>query len=117
MTHIRAAIAGTAMLAAITSAAAHHGWDSYETSRPVTVEGFILTSTFEDPHATIGVKGADKIWIVTLAPIASMIERGVRADVIAVGKKVSAYGYPSKVEMNEMRAERISVDGKTYELR
>jgi len=30
---------------------------------------------------------------------------------------VSAYGYPSTVEMNEMRAERITVDGKTYELR
>ena len=46
-----------------------------------------------------------------------MIERGVKADLVAVGKKVSAYGYPSKIEMNEMRAERISMDGKTYELR
>lgn len=117
MTHIRAAIAGIAMLAVMTGAAAQRDWESYDTGRPVTVEGFILTSVFEDPHATIAVKGADKIWTVTLAPVASMIERGVRADVIAVGKKVSAYGYPSKVEMNEMRAERISVDGKTYEMR
>ena len=46
-----------------------------------------------------------------------MIARGALADVVAVGKTVSVYGYPSTVEMNEMRAERISVDGKTYELR
>ena len=34
-----------------------------------------------------------------------------------VGKTVSAYGYPSTVEKDEMRAERITVDGKTYEMR
>lgn len=108
-----------ASIVALTSAAAfaQRGWDSYDSGHPVTVEGPILVSTFEDPQATISVKGADKIWTVTLAPISQMIERGLKADVVAVGKKVSAYGYPSKIEMNEMRAERISMDGKTYELR
>jgi hypothetical protein len=118
MTFTRAAIAGVAMLAATTMAAvAHHGWGSYDASKPVTVEGPIITSTFENPHATIAVKGADKIWTVTLAPTSRMVARGAQADVVAVGKTVSVYGYPSTVEMNEMRAERISVDGKTYELR
>jgi hypothetical protein len=37
--------------------------------------------------------------------------------VVAVGKMVSAYGYASTVEKDEMRAERITVDGKTYEMR
>jgi hypothetical protein len=37
--------------------------------------------------------------------------------VIAVGKNVSAYGYASTVEKDEMRAERITIEGKTYELR
>ncbi|MGL4263849.1 MAG: hypothetical protein ACRCV5_06765 [Afipia sp.] len=108
-----------ASIVALTSAAAfaQRGWESYDAGHPVTVEGSILVSTFEDPQATISVKGADKIWTVTLAPVSQMIERGVKADLVAVGKKVSAYGYPSKIEMNEMRAERISMDGKTYELR
>lgn len=118
MKPVRIAIAGLSMLALTTGfAAAHHGWGSYDASKPVTVEGSILTSTFENPHATIAVKGADKIWTVTLAPTSRMIARGAAADVVAVGKKVSVYGYPSTVEMNEMRAERITVDGKTYELR
>lgn len=118
MKHARVAIAGFSILAVTTVAAvAHHGWGSYEASKPVTVDGTILTSTFENPHATIAVKAPDKIWTVTLAPTSRMIARGAEAGVVAVGKTVSAYGYPSTVEMNEMRAERISVDGKTYELR
>jgi hypothetical protein len=43
--------------------------------------------------------------------------RGATADVIATGKTVVAFGYPSTVEKDEMRAERITIDGKTYEMR
>ncbi len=98
-------------------AIAHHGWGSYEASRPITVTGPILTSKYENPHATITVKGADKEWTVTLAPTFRMSNRGATAEVVKVGKTVAAYGYPSTVEKDEMRAERITVDGKTYEMR
>jgi hypothetical protein len=54
---------------------------------------------------------------VTLAPTSRMSSRGATEKVIAVGQTVSAYGYPSTVEKDEMRAERITVDGKTYEMR
>lgn len=99
------------------SAAAHHGWGSYDASKPVTVTGPIVTSKYENPHATITVRGSDKVWTVTLAPTFRMTSRGAPAEFIAVGKTVSAYGYPSTVEKSEMRAERITVDGKTVELR
>jgi hypothetical protein len=98
-------------------AAAHHGWGSYDAASPVTVEGPILTSKYENPHATLTVRGSDKVWTVTLAPTSRMTTRGALADIIGVGKTVSAYGYPSKVEKDEMRAERITVAGKTYEMR
>jgi hypothetical protein len=104
-------------LAVAAPAAAHHGWGSYDASKPVTVSGPITTSKYENPHATITVKGADKEWTVTLAPTFRMGNRGASAAVVAVGKTVSAYGYPSTVEKDEMRAERITVDGKTYEMR
>ena len=103
--------------ALIATAAAHHGWGSYDAAKPVTVTGPILTSKYENPHATITVKGADKPWTVTLAPTSRMISRGAVTDLLAVGKTVSAYGYPSTFEKDEMRAERITIDGKAYELR
>lgn len=99
------------------TAAAHHGWGSYEAANPVTVTGPIQTLKYENPHATITVRGEDKVWTVTLAPTSRMTSRGATAEVVAVGKDVSAYGYPSTAEKDEMRAERITVDGKTYELR
>jgi hypothetical protein len=105
------------VLAIAGPAAAHHGWGSYDANRPVTVTGPILNSKYENPHATITVKGADKEWTVTLAPTFRMSNRGATADVIAQGKTVTAFGYPSTVEKDEMRAERITVDGKSYEMR
>ena len=43
-----------------------------------------------------------------------MESRGAVADVIKEGKVVAAYGYASTAREAEMRAERITVDGKTY---
>ena len=111
-------ITSFAVLALVTSAAlAHHGWGSYDAAKPVTVAGPIVTSRFENPHATITVKASDKVWTVTLAPTSRMNSRGATEKVVAVGNSISAYGYPSAVQNDEMRAERITVDGTTYEMR
>jgi hypothetical protein len=108
----------SAVLILLTGVAfAHHGWGSYDAAHPITVAGAILTSKFENPHATITVKGTDKIWTVTLAPVSRMSSRGATEKVVAVGQDVSAYGYPSTAQADEIRAERITVDGKTYEMR
>ena len=98
-------------------AAAHHGWGSYDAANPVTVTGPILTSKYENPHATLTVRGSARVWTVTLAPTSRMTSRGALMQIVAVGKNISAYGYPSTVEKDEMRAERVTVDGKTYEMR
>jgi hypothetical protein len=110
-------IAFAALLALTGAAAAHHGWGSYDAAKPVTVAGPILTSKYENPHASITVRTTEKVWTVTLAPTSRMTNRGALPELVAVGKSISAYGYPSTVEKDEMRAERISVDGKTYEMR
>jgi hypothetical protein len=108
----------SAAFALLTSAAlAHHGWGSYDASKPVTVTGPIVTSKFENPHATITVRASDKVWTVTLAPTSRMNNRGATEKVVAVGQNISAYGYPSTVDKDQMRAERITVNGKTYEMR
>jgi len=115
MTRVVTSLAAFALLTG--AAFAHHGWGSYDAAKPVTVAGPIVTSKFENPHATITVKASDKVWTVTLAPTSRMSSRGATEKVIAVGNNISAYGYPSTVEKDEMRAERITVDGKTYEMR
>ena len=46
-----------------------------------------------------------------------MVNRGALAELVAVGREISAVGYASTVEKDEIRAERITVDGKTIEMR
>ena len=104
-------------LAAVYRLLAHHGWGSYDAVKPITVVGPIVTSKFENPHATITVRGTDKVWTVTLAPTSRMSSRGATEQVVAVGKTISAVGYPSTATRDELRAERITVEGKTYEMR
>lgn len=111
------AVAAGLSLALAGTAAAHHGWGSYDAKNPVTVAGKILTSKYENPHVALTVKGADKVWTVTLAPTSRMVNRGALVELVGVGKEISAFGYPSTVEKDEMRAERITVDGKTIEMR
>ena len=110
-------IALAALLALTGSAAAHHGWGSYDAAKAVTVAGPILTSKYENPHASITVRAPDKVWTVTLSPTSRMANRGAIAELVGVGKNISAYGYPSTVAQDEIRAERITVDGKTIEMR
>lgn len=113
---VLAGAAAALILLGIAAVNAHHGWGSYDT-RAVTIEGPITSSSFQNPHATIKVKASDKEWTVTLAPVSRMSTRGATADKIAVGNTVTAYGYPSKVQPDEMRAEWIAQSGNTYQLR
>ena len=105
------------LVAAAAPAAAHHGWGSYDANKPVTLEGPIVAARFENPHATVTVRSGDRNWTVTLAPTSRMLTRGTSAAMIQPGKMISAYGYPSTVERDEIRAERITVDGRTFEMR
>jgi Family of unknown function (DUF6152) len=113
----RLIVAAMALWFAATAAVAHHGWGSYDAAKPVTVTGPVLTLEFVNPHVSITVQDGDRVWTLTLAPTSRMISRGALAEMVAVGKQVVAYGYPSTVTKDEMRAERITVDGKTVELR
>ena len=113
----RTIVIALALLTAPAAVLAHHGWGSYDATKIVVVEGPIQTSAYTNPHATLTVKAADKVWTVTLAPTTRMQSRGALAELVAVGKTIKAEGYASKVEPDEMRAERITVDGKTVEMR
>lgn len=111
------ALAAAFVAGASVPLAAHHGWSSYDASKPQTLEGKIATSNYGNPHASITMEASGKVWTVILAPVSRMESRGASAEMVAVGKTISAYGYPKKDGEAEMRAERITAEGKTVELR
>ncbi len=114
---IRQSIIGvSAAIAVATPAFAHHGWSGYETdARKVT--GTIEQMSYSNPHGSIRLKASDKTWVVVLASVNRMENRGLTEAMLKVGSTVSVEGYQHKTDTSEMRAERISVSGKTIELR
>lgn len=96
---------------------AHHGWGGYDSTRPLTLSGAIEAVAFENPHGTLRLATADKTWVVILSPPQRMINRGLAADMLRLGDTVTVEGYPHKSDPTELRAERITVGDRTFELR
>jgi hypothetical protein len=99
------------------SAWAHHGWSSYDSDKTVKVEVPLAEVRYRNPHAEVEVDYQGKRWQVILAPVSRMEARGLEKGSLAVGKSVTIEGYPRKDGTPEMRAERITVNGKVVELR
>jgi uncharacterized protein DUF6152 len=104
-------------LAVPTVAAAHHGWSSYDDARPLRLSGAIVAFSYEQPHGTLQLKAADKTWDVILAPPTRMTSRGLSKKMLEPGTQASVEGYPHRTQNDELRAERITIAGKTVELR
>jgi hypothetical protein len=99
------------------TASAHHGWSSYDTSKAFTITGPVDTLSWGDPHVRLTLKHDGASWESILAPVSRMSARGLSEDMLKPGAQVSVEGYPSTRNEHEMRAERITVAGKTVELR
>lgn len=96
---------------------AHHGWSAYDAKKAVTVNTALAEVRYRNPHAEVEVDHEGRRWLIILAPISRMESRGLPNDALAKGKKITIEAYPRTDGTAEMRAERITVDGKTIELR
>jgi len=105
------------LLAVPAFALAHHGWSEYDSTKTLKVTGKILESGYEHPHGFVRLDTPGKTWMVVLAPPSRMEFRGLAKELIAPGKTVSVEGYQNRSKPEELRAERITVAGKTVELR
>jgi hypothetical protein len=104
-------------LLAASQAFAHHGWSEYDANKPLQLSGTIQEAGYTQPHGFVQLKTADKTWHVVLAPPSRMESRGLAKDMLVPGKRASVYGYPNRNKPDELRAERITIDEKTTELR
>ena len=101
----------------------HHGWSEYNTDKELKLTGVIKESGYEHPHGHIrleipaasGTPG--KTWQAVLAPPSRMEARGLSQSMLKHGATATVVGYPHRSKPDEIRAERITIDGKTVELR
>jgi hypothetical protein len=98
-------------------AAAHHGWSGYDSGKEMTLTGTIREAGYEHPHGYVRLDAGGKVWVVVLAPPSRMENRGLPRTALQAGGTATVVGYPNRTDPNELRAERITVGGKTTELR
>ena len=115
-------VAGTLILTATLAppsvpASAHHGWSGYDSSKEMTLTGTIREAGYEHPHGFVRLEAAGKVWVVVLAPPTRMENRGLPRAALQPGASATVVGYPNRTGPEELRAERITVGGKTTELR
>lgn len=111
------AVFTVAALAFPLSVLGHHGWSEYDSSKALKLTGKVVDSGYEHPHGHVRLEAPGKTWHVVLAPPSRMERRGLEKGALKRGASVTVEGYPNREKPEEMRAERIRVNGKTVELR
>jgi len=109
--------AALSLLAIPSLALAHHGWSEYDAGQTLTLTGQVGESGYEHPHGYVKLVTPGKTWIAVLAPPSRMDNRGLTREMLKPGTTVTIVGYQNRSNPEEMRAERITVGGKTVELR
>jgi Family of unknown function (DUF6152) len=120
MTRILAAMMGLAMVlvpGGVPGVLAHHGWSGYDSNQTLELTGVIKASGYEHPHGFVDLEVPGKTWLVVLAPPSRMERRGLPKEMLKPGTKATVIGYPSRTDPKELRAERITIEDKTVELR
>ncbi|MEO8488000.1 MAG: DUF6152 family protein [Betaproteobacteria bacterium] len=111
-THLAASLAFASL-----PALAHHGWSEYDGTQSLTLTGTIVASGYEHPHGFIRMTADGKAWVAVLAPPSRMENRGLPRAELVPGAKITIVGYPNRNKPEEMRAERVTIGGRTVELR
>jgi hypothetical protein len=104
------------LLAAASSGREANGqWSSYDATKIVEITAALEEVMWDQTKVCVTYDGARKE--ILLAPIARMTARGLGQDALGIGKTVTIEAYPSTQNANELRAERIAVDGRVVALR
>ena len=107
----------SAVAAASLPALAHHGWNWAEDQQS-ELKGTVKSVSMAPPHPSLQVTGADgKQWLIDLANPNQTERAGFTAASAKAGDAIVVLGNRAK-DKNQlwMKAVRITVAGKTYDL-
>ena len=106
------------LAAAPALALAHHGWSEYDAAPDADAHRHGREVRLRaSARLRDAADAAARRWTAVLAPPSRMENRGLTRAMLKPGTKVTVVGYPNRSKPDEMRAERITVGGKTVELR
>lgn len=106
-----------AVLVLVQGASAHHGWSQYTMDQPLELVGTVREVSFEHPHVTIRLQTPQRVWVVVLPPPTRAQWMGLTPQTLRVGMPVTVVAYPHRAHPDEVRAVRITLEGRTIQLR
>lgn len=95
---------------------AHHGW-AWASGEEFELTGTITEVRLGNPHGEVTLDAAGKEWVVEVGQPWRNEEAGLSSDQLSVGRVMTAHGHrSSKASERLMKAERVVIDGKSYNL-
>jgi hypothetical protein len=111
----RLTLIGLALLAA-TPARAHHGW-RWTSDGTFELTGVITEARLGNPHGVLTVQAEAETWLVEVGQPWRNAEAGLSDAMLTPGTEIVAQGHRSADPAERlMKAERIVIAGKTYNL-
>jgi hypothetical protein len=113
--NILAAALGAALLVPA-AALAHHGW-AWTTGENIELTGTITEVRLGNPHGELTVDVEGTLWTVEVGQPWRNERAGLTDGMLATGVVITISGEPSvDPEEKLIKAERLWIDGKEYEL-
>lgn len=97
-------------------AVAHHGW-AWTSDEEFELTGKIVAVRLGNPHGELTVEADGQRWIVEVGQPWRNERAGLRDDLLSIGRELTAHGHRSSdPDQRLMKAERIVIEGKSYNL-
>ena len=95
---------------------AHHGW-GWASEQEFELTGKIAKVRLGNPHGEVTLDVAGEKWVVEVGQPWRNERTGLTSDLLGVGRVMTAHGHrSSKPDERLMKAERVVIDGKSYNL-
>ena len=95
---------------------AHHGW-GWATEAEFELTGTIAHVRLGNPHGEVTLEVDGERWVVEVGQPWRNARAGLREELLRVGRVITAHGHRSAKEGERvMKAERVVIDGQSYNL-
>jgi hypothetical protein len=112
----RALLALVAATLVAQGAWAHHGW-GWASEEEFELTGKITNVRLGNPHGEVTLDANGEKWLVQVGQPWRNEQAGLTPELLSVGRILTVHGHRSKKESEKlMKAERVIIDGKSYNL-
>jgi hypothetical protein len=104
------------LVASAPPAAAHHGWEWAEAGNS-EITGTVVATRLGNPHGELTLDVSGTNWTVEVGQPWRNEKAGLKDGLLAKGVKLTAAGHKhADPKKRVFKAERVIIDGKTYDL-